>query len=73
MSLFQALYGRRYRSPIDWFEVGELTLIATKLVHETTEKVRLIREIFKTTQVREKLILMLEKDSLNSMLMTKVT
>ncbi|WMV50252.1 hypothetical protein MTR67_043637 [Solanum verrucosum] len=29
MAPFEALYGRRCRSPIGWFEVGEVTLIGT--------------------------------------------
>ncbi|WMV13388.1 hypothetical protein MTR67_006773 [Solanum verrucosum] len=42
MSPFEALYGRRCRSPVGWFEVGEVSLIGPKLVHEATEKVQLI-------------------------------
>ncbi|WMV58724.1 hypothetical protein MTR67_052109 [Solanum verrucosum] len=44
MAPFDALYGRRCRYPIRWFEVGEVALIGPKLVHEAMEKVRLIRE-----------------------------
>ena len=28
MAPYEALYGRRCRSPVGWFEVGELALIA---------------------------------------------
>ncbi|KAH0778789.1 hypothetical protein KY290_005216 [Solanum tuberosum] len=54
MASFEALYGRRCRSPIGWFEVGKVSLIGSKLVHEAMEKVRLIRERLKTAQSRQK-------------------
>ncbi|XP_047258410.1 uncharacterized protein LOC124890670 [Capsicum annuum] len=50
MALFEALYGRRCRSPIIWFKVGKATLIGPDLVHEGMEKVWLIRERLKTAQ-----------------------
>nr|GEX67902.1 reverse transcriptase domain-containing protein [Tanacetum cinerariifolium] len=36
---FEALYGRKCRSPIMWDEVGEGQLIGHELVQETTEKI----------------------------------
>ncbi|WMV41185.1 hypothetical protein MTR67_034570 [Solanum verrucosum] len=39
MTPFEALYGRRCRSPIGWFEVGEMALIGPELVLEDIEKV----------------------------------
>ncbi|GJV77203.1 putative reverse transcriptase domain-containing protein [Tanacetum coccineum] len=36
---FEALYGRKWRSPIMWAEVGERQLIGPELAHETTEKI----------------------------------
>ncbi|WMV25363.1 hypothetical protein MTR67_018748 [Solanum verrucosum] len=42
MALYEAVYGRRYRSPIGWFEVGEAGFIGPDLVHQTTEKVKII-------------------------------
>ncbi|WMV33695.1 hypothetical protein MTR67_027080 [Solanum verrucosum] len=50
MALFEALYGRRCRSPIVWFEVGEVAFIRTELFHEAIEKVRLIRVKLRTAQ-----------------------
>ncbi|WMV09496.1 hypothetical protein MTR67_002881 [Solanum verrucosum] len=38
MALYEALYGRRCRSPIGWFEVGEAGLIGSDLVHQVMEK-----------------------------------
>lgn len=54
MDPFETLYGRRCRTLIGWFEVGEVSLIGPELVHETIEKVRLIRERLKIAQSRQK-------------------
>lgn len=54
MTLFEALYGRRCRSPIDWFEVGDVGLIGSYFIHKTMEKVRLIPERLKMVQSHEK-------------------
>ncbi|GKB07502.1 putative reverse transcriptase domain-containing protein [Tanacetum coccineum] len=37
---FEALYGRKCRSPICWAEVGDSQLTGTKIIHETTEKIK---------------------------------
>ena len=50
MTLFEALYGRKYRSPIGWFEVGEAAVSGPDLVFKVMEKVKLIRERLKTAQ-----------------------
>ena len=42
MALYEALYGRRFRSPIGWFEVGEAGLIGPDIVHQAMEKVKVI-------------------------------
>ncbi|XP_069149178.1 uncharacterized protein [Solanum lycopersicum] len=54
MSPHEALYGRRCRSPIRWFEVGKAGLIGPDLVHQAMEKVKVIQERLKTTQSRKK-------------------
>ncbi|WMV54613.1 hypothetical protein MTR67_047998 [Solanum verrucosum] len=36
---FEALYGRRCRSPVGWFEVGEFALLGPEVVYESTKKV----------------------------------
>ncbi|WMV42180.1 hypothetical protein MTR67_035565 [Solanum verrucosum] len=46
---FEALYRRRCRSLVGWFEVGEFALIGPELVYEAIEKVQLIRERFGKT------------------------
>ncbi|WMV07964.1 hypothetical protein MTR67_001349 [Solanum verrucosum] len=54
MAPYEALYGRRCRSPIGWFEVGEAQLIGLDLVHQAMEKVKVIQERLKTAQSRQK-------------------
>ncbi|GKD53014.1 putative reverse transcriptase domain-containing protein, partial [Tanacetum coccineum] len=44
---FEALYGRKYRSPIMWTEDGEGQLIRPELVQETTEKISQIKDRLK--------------------------
>ncbi|GJY97044.1 putative reverse transcriptase domain-containing protein [Tanacetum coccineum] len=41
---FEALYGRKCRSPIMWAEVGEGQLIGPELFYETTERYRRIKD-----------------------------
>jgi len=54
MTPFKALYGRRYRSPIGWYEVGEIWLFGPDLIHQAMEDVKIIRERLKTAQSRQK-------------------
>ncbi|WRX26670.1 Reverse transcriptase domain - like 10 [Theobroma cacao] len=42
MAPFEALYGRRCRSPIGWLEVRERKLLGPELVQDATEKIRMI-------------------------------
>nr|GFB93220.1 reverse transcriptase domain-containing protein [Tanacetum cinerariifolium] len=41
---FEALYGRKCRSPICWIEVGEAQTLGPKLIQETTEKIVQIKQ-----------------------------
>ena len=54
MAPYEALYGRRCRSPIGCFEVGEARLIGPDLVHEAMEKVKVIQERLRTSQSLQK-------------------
>ncbi|WMV59271.1 hypothetical protein MTR67_052656, partial [Solanum verrucosum] len=54
MAPYEAFYGRRCRSPIGWFEVGEVGLIGPDLVHQAVEKVKVIQERLKMAQSRQK-------------------
>ncbi|CAJ2642459.1 unnamed protein product [Trifolium pratense] len=51
MAPFEALYGRRCRTPLCWFESGESVILGPEIVQETTEKIRMIREKMKATCV----------------------
>ncbi|GJW09121.1 putative reverse transcriptase domain-containing protein [Tanacetum coccineum] len=51
---FEALYGRKYRSPIMWDEVGEGQLIGPELVQETTKKISQIKDRLKAARDRQK-------------------
>ncbi|XP_069144419.1 uncharacterized protein [Solanum lycopersicum] len=54
MDLYEALYGRRYRSLDGWFEVGEAALIGPYSILYAMEKVQLIRYRLKITQSHQK-------------------
>ncbi|GKB10567.1 putative nucleotidyltransferase, ribonuclease H [Tanacetum coccineum] len=47
---FEALFGRKCRSPIIWAEVGEGHLIGPELVQEATEKISQIKDRLKATR-----------------------
>ena len=54
MAPFEALYGRPYRSPLCWTEVGESSITGPDMIRDTSEKVSLIRQRLLTTQSRQK-------------------
>ena len=54
MTPFEALYGRRCRSPICWHDVGKKNLLGPELVQLTIEKVSLIKKKLKATQSKQK-------------------
>ncbi|XP_070041564.1 uncharacterized protein, partial [Nicotiana tomentosiformis] len=54
MAPYEALYGRRCRSPVGWFEVGETELYGPDLIHQAIEKVKVIQERLRTAQSRQK-------------------
>ncbi|GAU33071.1 hypothetical protein TSUD_152260 [Trifolium subterraneum] len=54
MSPFEALYGRRCRTPLCWYESGETVVLGPDIVQETTEKIRMIQEKMKASQSRQK-------------------
>ena len=47
MAPFEALYGRRCRTLMCWYESGESALLGPKVVQETTKKVNMIQEKMK--------------------------
>nr|GFB60878.1 putative reverse transcriptase domain-containing protein [Tanacetum cinerariifolium] len=51
---FEALYGRKCRSPILWAEVGEGQLIGPELVQKTIEKISQIKDRLKAVRDHQK-------------------
>ncbi|XP_055800364.1 uncharacterized protein LOC129869770 [Solanum dulcamara] len=54
MAPYEALYGRKCRSPIGWFDVGETKLIGLNLIQQAVEKVKLIQERLLAAQSQQK-------------------
>lgn len=54
MAPYEALYGRKCRSPTCWDEVSEKQLTGPEIVQVTTDKVQQIRQWLLTTQSRQK-------------------
>lgn len=54
MAPYEALYGRRCRSPLCWYELSERTMMGPDVVDETTEKIKLIQQKLLTAQSRQK-------------------
>ncbi|GJV34760.1 putative reverse transcriptase domain-containing protein [Tanacetum coccineum] len=52
---FEALYGRKCRSPVCWAEVGQVQLTGPEIVQETTEKVIQIKQRMQATRDRQKI------------------
>nr|GEZ01889.1 reverse transcriptase domain-containing protein [Tanacetum cinerariifolium] len=51
---FEALYGRKCRSPVGWSEVGDSQLMGLKLIRETNEKIVQIKNRLLTARSRQK-------------------
>ncbi|GKD24455.1 putative reverse transcriptase domain-containing protein, partial [Tanacetum coccineum] len=51
---FEALYGRKCRSPVCWAEVGLVQLTGPELVQETTERIIQIKQRIQTARDRQK-------------------
>jgi hypothetical protein len=54
MALFEALYGHRCRTLLNWSELGERWFYGVDLVKKTEEKVRQIQKSLKVAQSRQK-------------------
>ena len=52
MAPFEALYGRSYRTPLLWDEVGDRQLFGADLIKESEEKVKLLRDRLKPSPGR---------------------
>nr|GEZ23500.1 putative reverse transcriptase domain-containing protein [Tanacetum cinerariifolium] len=51
---FEALYGRKCRSPICWIEVGEVQFLGPELIQETTEQIIQIKQRMQAACDRQK-------------------
>ncbi|GJT62208.1 putative reverse transcriptase domain-containing protein [Tanacetum coccineum] len=49
---YEALYGRKCRSPVCWAKVGEAQLTSPELIQETTEKIIMIKQRMQAAQDR---------------------
>ncbi|KAK6140959.1 hypothetical protein DH2020_025298 [Rehmannia glutinosa] len=54
MAPYEALYGRKCRSPVHWDEVGERKLLSPDMIKEMKEAVVQIRQRMETSQSRHK-------------------
>ncbi|KAJ4717010.1 Retrotransposon protein, putative, Ty3-gypsy subclass [Melia azedarach] len=54
MAPYEALYGRKCRSPVHWDEVGERKVLGPEIVQKTCEVIEKIRERMKVAQSRQK-------------------
>ncbi|KAI3505152.1 hypothetical protein L1887_27074 [Cichorium endivia] len=54
MAPFEALYGRKCRTPVCWVEAGEKQFAGPEIVQQTTDKVKVIWERLKSAQDRQK-------------------
>jgi hypothetical protein len=54
MAPFEALYGRKCRTPLNWSETGERKIFGPDLVVEAEDKVKVIQANLKTVQSRQK-------------------
>ena len=54
MAPYEALYGRKCRTPLCWTELSKRKVIGPDLIQETEEKVKMIRERLKVATDRQK-------------------
>ncbi|KAK4395669.1 hypothetical protein Sango_1721200 [Sesamum angolense] len=54
MAPYEALYGRKYRSPICWDIEGLRQLEGPELVQQTVDKIQTVKKCLKATQDRQK-------------------
>ncbi|GJU51706.1 putative reverse transcriptase domain-containing protein [Tanacetum coccineum] len=51
---FEALYGRKCRSPVCWAEVGDVQLTGPEIIHETTKKIVQIQQRLQAARDRQR-------------------
>ncbi|GJW17317.1 putative reverse transcriptase domain-containing protein [Tanacetum coccineum] len=54
---FEALYGRKCRSPVCWAKVGDVQLTRPEIIHETTKKIVQIRQRLQAARDRQRSVI----------------
>ena len=54
MEPYEAIYGRKCRTPLCWHKDGEAVLVGPKLWEQTIEKVKMVRDRLQASQSRQK-------------------
>ena len=54
MAPFEALYGKKYRTPLNWVEVGDHGYFGPDFIKEAREQVSIIQSHLKAAQSRQK-------------------
>ncbi|XP_050890368.1 uncharacterized protein LOC127095768 [Lathyrus oleraceus] len=54
MAPYEALYGRKCRTPLCWTKVGEERILGPEIIQQTTEKIRMVRDKMNKPQDRQK-------------------
>ena len=51
---YEALYGRKCRTPLCWYQDGEAILVGPELLEQNTENIRMVRDRMQVSQSRQK-------------------
>jgi hypothetical protein len=62
MSPYEALYGRKCRTPLYWDQTGERRFFGPEVIQEAEEQVCMIRENLRVAQTRQKAMLIIKED-----------
>ncbi|KAL6179189.1 hypothetical protein ACLB2K_050705 [Fragaria x ananassa] len=54
MAPFEALYGKQCRTPLCWNTVGKREFCGPEIIHDTNEKIKVVRNRLKAAQSRQK-------------------
>ena len=54
MPPYEALYGRKCRTPLCWRDVGQKILGGHEMIQDTTDKIQIVRERMKAAQDQQK-------------------
>jgi hypothetical protein len=61
MAPFEALYGRRCRTPLNWSQTGERKIFGPDLIYEVEEKVKIYKQILRQHNLDRKATLIYEE------------